>query len=343
MAAVRAPAPALSELRPLSMGELMDRAAGFWRSHWKPLFQLYLGFQLAGFALMKLLVLAMRSWFPLLQGGLALANAVKDSAVEVARQAAIGIAIGVPIFALYVWLLWLASIATSWYVIRECLGERPSTGASVRYSLQRVGPATRTLALFLLISAAACVLATFVFAAIWAVAVLAGRGFGAVVFALLGFALWFALLLGFLWYFLRFLVIAPVLAAEQLGAVESIRRSAHLISGRIGPGLMNRVKVRATVLMTAMMIVILVVTSLGSLPAAFVTFAYSNPWNPGEYNPGSVPEYLLVPAQLLQVGVQSLFGPLYLALASLFYLDMRMRREGLDLEVRLRVSSGEKA
>ncbi len=320
------------------MGELMDRAAGLWRSHWRPLFQLYLGFQLAGFAVMKLLVWAMRSWFPLFEGGFALASALKDNAPEVVRQSGIGVAIGLPIFGLYAWLLWLAWIATCRYVIGECLGESPSTGASARYAFKRVGPATRTLALLTLFTAAAGTLAMLAFAlAAGAGAFIAPH---AVLFALLAIAVWVFVLLGFLWYCLRFCLIAPVLAAEELGAVASIRRSARLVSGRIGPGVINRVKVRAAVVISVMTLVILVVTSLGSLPAAFVAFAYSKAWNPAEYNPSAVPEYLLVPAQLLQVGVQSLFGPLSLALAAIFYLDMRVRREGVDLELKLRASSG---
>ncbi|HXN41819.1 MAG TPA: hypothetical protein VN918_08540 [Myxococcaceae bacterium] len=106
------------------------------------------------------------------------------------------------------------------------------------------------------------------------------------------------------------------------------------MSGRIGPGVMTGVKVRATVLITAMMLVVLVVTSLGSIPSVFLTLAYAK--RDGIFAVSSaVPELFLIPAELFHVGVQSLFGPLYIALASIFYLDMRARREGLDLELKL--------
>src|SRR5262249_62249391 len=109
------------------MGELMDRSAGFWRSHWKQLFQLYVPFHLTGYLLLKLLVLEMRSWFPLLEGGLALTNAMQHNPIEIVRQGAVGASIGIPIFTLYIWVLWLAPISRSRYVILIWPWGAPST------------------------------------------------------------------------------------------------------------------------------------------------------------------------------------------------------------------------
>jgi len=334
------------------MGELMDRSAGFWRSHWKQLFQLYVPFHLTGYLLLKLLVLAMRSWFPLLEGGLALTNAMQHNPIEIVRQGAVGASIGVPIFTLYIWVLWLASIAGSRYVIRMCLGDAPSTGGSVRYAFARVGPATGALVLVALLTLGVALLTAFVGffliglgAAMLRTLLPPNFGLGAgVLLVLFGLGLgFFVFLLGLLWFVLRFLLIAPVLAVEDLGAFGSLKRCGQLVSGRIGPGFMDRVKVRATVLVTVMMVVLIVVTSLGSLPSIFVTFAYSRPWDLAQYNPSAVPERLLIPAELLHVGVQSLFMPLYMTLACIFYLDMRVRREGLDLELRLEALQRERA
>jgi hypothetical protein len=325
------------------MGELMDRAAGFWRSHWKALFQLYLAFHLTGYVLLKLLVWAMRTWFPLLEG-LAFTHAVEHAPIEVARQVAIGAAVAVPVLCAYVWVLWLAAIAASRYVVRESLGQSTSAAESVRYAFARLGPANRSLVLVALLVAAVCFGVVIIVAIpIGVGAAFLGSGAG-VLLALLAFAAsFFLFLLAFWWFVLRFLLIAPVLAVEDRGAVASLRRCGQLVSGRIGPGLMNIVKVRATVLVTVMMLVLLVVTSLGSLPSMLVTFAYSKPWDPAHYSPGLVPERLLIPAELFQVAVQALFGPLYIALGCLFYLDMRVRREGLDLELKLEAMEAAKA
>ena len=41
------------DLRPLELGELIDRTISFWRAHLKPLFALGVGFQLVIYALSK--------------------------------------------------------------------------------------------------------------------------------------------------------------------------------------------------------------------------------------------------------------------------------------------------
>ena len=304
------------------------------------MFQLYLGFQLAGYALLKLLLWAMRARFPLLQDGLALSTAARNDPTEVVRQSAVGVGTTVAIFTVYAWVIWFASIAGARYVVGECLNQEPSPAGSIRYAFARVGPATRSLILMVFLSIAVALLFGFLTTmVIGLVAYVLGRGGGGggAGVLLTGLATLAGLVvfgLGLLWYVLRFLLIAPVLAAEKLGAVASIKRSGQLMSGRIGPGVMTGVKVRATVLITAMMLVVLVVTSLGSIPSVFLTLAYAK--RDGIFAVSSaVPELFLIPAELFHVGVQSLFGPLYIALASIFYLDMRARREGLDLELKL--------
>ena len=47
------------------------------------------------------------------------------------------------------------------------------------------------------------------------------------------------------------------------------------------------------------------------------------------------PELLLVPAELLQTVAQAAFAPLFVVFTSFFYADMRARREGLDLALKM--------
>jgi hypothetical protein len=77
------------------------------------------------------------------------------------------------------------------------------------------------------------------------------------------------------------------------------------------------------------------VSFVSGLPAWVVRFAYGNPFDPAAAAANPVPQALLVPVELLQVVGQSFFTPLGLVFSAMFYLDMRMRREGLDLERRL--------
>ncbi len=45
--------PSMEPLRPLTLGEIIDRAVSFWRTRWRPLFLIYLGWALGGYAAFK--------------------------------------------------------------------------------------------------------------------------------------------------------------------------------------------------------------------------------------------------------------------------------------------------
>ena len=55
----------MSTLKPLGLGELLDRSVGFWRSNWKALFQLVVGFQLIEYIFVAFAQSGSRWLFPL--------------------------------------------------------------------------------------------------------------------------------------------------------------------------------------------------------------------------------------------------------------------------------------
>ncbi|HZI16883.1 MAG TPA: hypothetical protein VE153_41335, partial [Myxococcus sp.] len=134
---------------------------------------------------------------------------------------------------------------------------------------------------------------------------------------------------------LRFSLMAPVLAMEDLSATRAFRRSGELLSGRVEPGFTGRVRVRAMILVTVVSIILVAVSLLSGLPALIVQLAYGSPFDPVAAAANPVPQSILVPAELLQVVGQAVFSPLGLVFYAMFYLDMRVRREGLDIERRL--------
>jgi hypothetical protein len=140
---------------------------------------------------------------------------------------------------------------------------------------------------------------------------------------------------GILWYALRFMLTSQVLAMEDLGAWAALRRAKQLVSGRIGEGVMNLVPVRATVLFTAVILMILSINLVSGAPALIVQSVYGHIFDPKRANPDAIPQALLIPAELFQVAVQSVFTPILMVFAAVFYVDMRVRREGLDLELKL--------
>ncbi len=331
-----APAP---DLRPLAMGELVDRSATFWRRHLRSLFGLYFAVQLSFFIVTKLFELMMARSFPLLRGGAAMQDALQNRPSDVLQQALFGVPLFLALLLFYFFGSFLVAIAGTHFVASSLLGRPASMGRSLARMRGRLGATLRTYAFSLLYlmfgMAIFCLPGTLVFAGGLA-ATSAGSAGGGVALVAGGAVLLLLGILGcFLWYMLRFFLSSQVLAMEELGAWETVKRSGALVSGRIDvPGLLGFVKVRATILMTVVLVILTVVSTVTSLPALLIQFSYANPLEPGA-DISAIPQYLMIPAQLLQVVSGAVFSPLFAVFSATFYVDMRVRREALDLEVKL--------
>lgn len=330
-------------LRPLALGELIDRSAHFCRAHLKPLFLACFAYELVEYTVRKGVTLVIEhATRDLARGGPALqAQAEQDPLGTLAQGGLLFLGlVGMALFA--IWSYWLATMAVTRYVLGASLGEPVPLMDGLKRALRRVGSLTGAYVLSLLWA--------FVVGVVTLLPGGALLGAGAVVSALNpsdGLALGLPLMLlgavlggigamgGLLWYFLRFALLAPVLAMEDVGAVKAFRRSGQLVSGRVEPGVMGRVKMRAMLLITVVSGILIAVSVVSSLPVWVVQFSYGNPFDPVAAAAHPVPQALLVPAELIQVLAQSVFTPLGLVFSAMFYLDMRMRREGLDLERRL--------
>ncbi len=334
------PNPIVAELRPLAMGELIDRAATFWRSHLKPLFLLSFGFTLVNYIATKATLVVGQRLSPLLYMGDAESRAQLDPAV-ILPQAAVTLALWSGLFLFLLWMYWLATLAASRYVLTAQLGEPVRPADALRWCFSRMG----TLTGVYLLSIGWSTLVTMVLMVpgivIALVGVVAGvaagsqtlavvLGIGGTLLASLG------LIAAALWYMLRFLLVPPVLAMEELGAWETFRRSGQLLSGRVGPGFLDRVMVRAMILFTVVSLILISVQLVSGLPSWLAMLPYGNPFDPGTM--ARTPQLILVPVELVQTVAQSLFAPFNFVFCALFYLDMRVRREALDLEHQLDVT-----
>lgn len=338
------PSPSIKELRPLALGGLIDRSALFWRAHFVPLFALCLGFELVNYIFTKGVALTIERTARLLrQPTEQLELYFQDEPMRLLEE------IGSPVLALIalwlflIWSHWLATLVTSWYVVSVQFGQPTRPVDGLRRGLRRLGSFTGAYLLSQLWGLGLGLLLVFPGSALLALGVLQGSsstGSGA---AMLGVLLVVAgallALLGalaaFLWYFLRFALLASVIAMEDLSAMGAFRRSGALISGRVGPGFLGHVKVRAMVLFTVVSGILIAVSLLFSLPGWIVRAAHGHLTSPAAAVAHPIPQLLLVPVELFQVLGQALFTPLALVFSAMFYLDMRMRREGLDLERRL--------
>ncbi|MBJ6763915.1 hypothetical protein JGU66_24350 [Myxococcaceae bacterium JPH2] len=331
------PPNASSDLRPLALGELIDRAAMFWRTHLKALFTLCLGFDLLNYIAAKGTALMLPRMFAMLD------TRGTGDPLEALLGMGRFLAISVAAWTLIIWSYWLATATVTRYAVPARLGEPSTPADGFRRTFARLGTLTGAYFLSLGWSMGATLvlcLPGLVLGGLAFAAAVSGGSTGlsnAASIALLvvgGLLLALGFLASTLWYFLRFMLLPPVVAMEDLGAWGSFQRSGELLSGRIEPGFMGRGTVRAMVLSTVVGAMLIAVSTVSGLPVWIVRLvAGGNIFDPVAM--ASVPQTLLVPAELFQVVVQTIFTPLGIVVSAFFYLDMRVRREGLDLERRL--------
>ncbi|MET0401114.1 MAG: hypothetical protein ABW123_01870 [Cystobacter sp.] len=328
----------LSDLRPLALGEIVDRSATFWRGHFRTLFLLSLGFNLTTYILTKVLQLT-------LQGNPALLTPGGDP--EAVRSALPNYLLSLGgVLLVSVWIYYLNTLVVARYVVPTQLGNEATPQQSFQRAWKRLGSLSGAYLLSLLWGTGILLLLMLpggVLLGVGAALVAQAQGSGGGASILLavgllaagGIVLGLGFVGGMLWYLLRFSLLGPVLAMEELSARRAFRRSGELLSGRVEPGFIGRVTVRAMLLVTVVSLILIAVSLLFGLPALLLQLIYRDPANPM----GSLaPQALLIPAELLQVIGQAVFNPLGLVVYATLYLDMRVRREGLDLERRLDAS-----
>ena len=141
-----------------------------------------------------------------------------------------------------------------------------------------------------------------------------------------------------LWFIIRFILVSQIIAMEPLGALAAFRRADALSSGRVETGAGGLVKLRLTVLVTIMGSVLFIVNTVASMPIFVAAAVYGAGLGPGHGIDDVVPLAVMVPLQLVQTVLSALVAPLYVIFQTFFYADMRVRREGLDLELALQAT-----
>jgi hypothetical protein len=332
-------APASPALRPSSLGEVIDRAAAFWREHWRPLFQLALPFQLAEYVGVKGGSLLGERLFPEAHDPASLLHLSAAPGGGLASLAGLAAVLTASLLATF-YVLQVGGVAITHFMVPRLTGAgAPSALESAWHAARRLGPSTGAYALSLVwgaLVAAGWLLPGL--AALGGSAWALGRDQGTLALVLLvggGVATGAAAVGLGLWFVIRFVLLAQVVGAEPVSSLGAFRRAGALTSGRVGPGLAGWVKARITLLLTVVGAILLLVSVVASAPSLALGVSFGASFLPGHALEDVVPQRLLVPVQVLQVVVGSLFAPIYEAFKVVFYLDMRVRREGLDLELRL--------
>ncbi len=141
--------------------------------------------------------------------------------------------------------------------------------------------------------------------------------------------------------FMRLMVVVPALALEGLSGWKAVFRSSELVRYDPGKGIFYWGEMRLSFLLLPLFIIELLILSLTSLPLIIFQFGEAIRHG-GAGQMAMPPDSTVILSQILTFLAISLILPLYPIATTVFYYDIRIRREGYDLEV-MADQLGEKA
>ena len=291
------------ELRPLSLGELLDRSFSLYRRH----FSTFVGIMAAPAAMMMLISIAGQMLPMLARNGAASPLTPVNIGLFFAGVFAV-FGLSVLYFVVYV----LATGATT-AAVSDLYLDSPVTIAG---SYARVRGRLGSLLLLMLLTGLRVVGAVVVTVLVITLVVLViGRGTPilsgalAVLIGILGFLFTFFLML-------RYAVSVPALTLEPVRASEALARSVELTRGRLG-----RVLV-LVIFATVIAYISVLIFQMPLTTAAFIA------------GPESAAAFWLNLAAAVTGAIASaISGPIMIIAFVVFYYDVRIRHEGLDLQI----------
>ncbi len=308
------------DLRPLTTSELIDRGFSLYRAHF------------AGFLLLALLCQSA----PLLGQIVITAVKLNPTQTELVQNPAtfftkMGAIMAITLVAQVI--VFCFEVVITFYVASVYLGEVPS----VKESFRKFAPCT-------LASIWTCVLnriligLTFIFPALAAAVIYFYALFHPpltflpiLVFGIVAALLFVASLAPVLVIFMRLMLTIPALALEGSSGWKAIRRSAALVRYDPGMGILYWGEMRLSFLLLPLFIIELLILSLTSLPLTLHQIGeVMRHGSSGQIAPP--PDSIMIVSQILTFLAGSLILPLYSIATALFYYDIRIRREGFDLE-----------
>ncbi len=128
--------------------------------------------------------------------------------------------------------------------------------------------------------------------------------------------------------FMRLMVTVPALALERLSGWKAIQRSSTLVRYDPGLGFLYWGEMRLSFLLLPLFIIELLILSLTALPLVIHEFGEIVRHGTSGGSLGAPPETVTIATQVLMFLAGSLILPLYSIATTLFYYDIRIRREG---------------
>src|ERR1700683_3990101 len=309
-----------AELRPLGLGELIDRTFTLYRNH----FWLFCGVMVVP-ECFSVLVTVLWTLSPAARSFQNMTAKPPADPITALSAMASGFSV---LFFVYLahMLIYVVAIGAVTYVVADVYLRRPaSIQTAYQQALRRAGA---VIGLCLLLGAIAFVLylaAAIVGALMGAIvagvggAVLGGA-VGRVIGPIAAVLLFMTILLGGLalaaWVLLRFAVSMQILLIEERGVFDSLNRSGQLTSG-------HRWRIFLGVLITALIAVAL--SAALTMPLIVMTTTHA-------LRSEMIPMWLQLVTAFASGLSGVITGPLLAITMALIYFDLRIRKEGFDIE-----------
>jgi hypothetical protein len=310
--------PASVDLRPLTTSELIDRGFSLYRAHFAGFLLLSILAQTAPL-LSQLLITA----FQLMPTDTELLENTPKGLVHMASVLGISFVAQAIVFCFNTALTFY--IADAWKI--------PSVTASLHKFTTCLVPAIWTCLLIRVLVGLTLLLPGAVLAGAYVYA-LDYHPFDfepLLIFGIISISLLIVSLVPVLIVFMRLWVTVPPLALEGLSGWKAVRRSTALVRFDPGLGVFYWGEMRLSFLLLPLFVIGLLIFSLTSLPLIFFYFSEAIRHGANGQIP-LPPDATMIFSQILNFLAGSLIWPLYAIATTLFYYDVRIRREGFDLE-----------
>ncbi|MET9804057.1 glycerophosphoryl diester phosphodiesterase membrane domain-containing protein [Streptomyces sp. NPDC006368] len=303
--------PGVIPLRPLGVGEILDGAVSTLRAHWRTVLSITITVsvltQIGDVLVQRYLVPAP----PEVDANASPSEALRQS-VESLQASLIGLA---PTMLITLIGTVITAALLTVVISRSVLGRPVTLGDAWREAKPRL---PQLLGLTLLLP--------LMSSAIMFVGLLPGLLIGSEIGVLLAVLGGLAALLVIVWLMIRFALSSPALMLERQGVIPSLRRSAKLVRG----AWWRIFGITALTLLLTML-----VTMIIAIPFGIIALAVDGEGFSGLLT-GTPPEFgwpFLIITGIGAVVASSITYPISSGVAVLLYVDQRIRREALDLEL----------
>ncbi|WP_165954025.1 hypothetical protein, partial [Streptomyces sp. 8K308] len=303
----QAPKPGVIPLRPLGVGEILDGAVSTARAHWRTVLAIALPIAIV---IQLLSSIALHTWLSDSTGLSALEDNPNPTDEEL--RDALGDLLGFGSVTGVATLLGnvLATAMLTIVVSRAVLGRGVTVGEAWHDSRGRLARLLGLVLLVPLISVLAIVVPMALFG-LGGTALIALGGFGGVILAI--------------WLWIQFSLAAPALMLERQGVIAAMRRSWKLVTGSWW---------RVFGIQVLILVLLTIVGGIIEFPTTLIAEVVAG--GDGGFLEGGLTEmswsYLAISGVGAVIG-SAITLPISAGVTALLYIDQRIRREALDIEL----------